>query len=379
MRIGIEAQRIFRPKKHGMDIYALQLIRHLQELDKVNEYFIFVRSDADVCLANTANFTIVEVGGLTYADWEQVGLPLKIRDYDLDMLHCTSNTAPLYCKVPTLVTIHDIIYLNAAYSGGSFYQKLGHYYRKWVVPKVYQKAIKVMTVSNFEAKTIANYFGASDKLEVVYNGTNPLFYAKPNNQRISELRLKLGLPKDYILFLGNTAPKKNMTRAIEAYLKYSKEAEHPFPLVIVETDREVVNKILDELGRNAKDVDIHCIGYVANDMLPVVYQQAKLFLYPSLRESFGIPIIEAMASGTPVITSDTFAMPEVGGDAAAYINPQSADMLAKTMLQILSDEELLQAMISKGHKRANQFSWQNTTKQVIQIYQNTGAQLKIGA
>ncbi|MFY0606782.1 MAG: glycosyltransferase family 4 protein [Cyclobacteriaceae bacterium] len=368
MRIGIEAQRIFRPQKHGMDIYALQLIKHLQEIDHVNDYFIFVKPDEDICLKPTHNFEIVQINSLTYADWEQIRLPQYVKDYNIDVLHCTSNTAPLFCSVPTVVTIHDIIYLNSAFSGGSRYQKLGHYYRKWIVPKVYDKAAKVMTVSNFEAKTMEGHFKNADKLNISYNGINPKFNQKSTAEVITNVRHELGLPEKYILFLGNTAPKKNMIRVLEAYAKYRIESSNPLPLVVVETHCDVVSKMLEDLGHNEAMLGIHCVGYVSNDKLPVVYQEAELFLYPSLRESFGIPIIEAMASGTPVITSSSSSMPEIGQDAASYVDPYSSDMLTSKMLELLSNQDILSEMKEKGYKRAKDFSWHNTAQQVRNCY-----------
>ncbi len=370
MRIGIEAQRIFRPQKHGMDIYALQLIKHLQEIDQVNEYFIFVKPDEDICLKPTHNFEIVQINSLTYADWEQIRLPQYVKDYNIDVLHCTSNTAPLFCSVPTVVTIHDIIYLNGAFSGGSRYQKLGHYYRKWIVPKVYHQAIKVMTVSNFEAKTMEGHFKNVDKLKIAYNGINPKFNQKSEADVIANVRQEIGLPEKYILFLGNTAPKKNMRRVLEAYAKYRIESSSPLPLVVVETDCDVVSDMLADLGHNEAMLGIHCVGYVSNDKLPVVYQEAALFLYPSLRESFGIPIIEAMASGTPVITSSSSSMPEVGQDAAHYVDPYSTEMLTAKMNELLSDQDLLIDMVQKGYERAKEFSWTKTAEQVYNCYKD---------
>ena len=370
MRIGIEAQRIFRPKKHGMDIYALQLIKHLQEIDHVNEYFIFVRPDEDICLKPTRNFEIIQINSLTYADWEQIWLPQNVTDYNIDILHCTSNTAPIFCSVPTIVTIHDIIYLNSAFSGGSLYQKLGHYYRKWIVPIVYNQASRVMTVSNFEVNTIEKHFGDTDKLEVAYNGINPMFNQRASDKLISQVRHDFGLPENYILFLGNTAPKKNMCGVLDAYAQYRIKTDNPLPLVIVETNAELVLRMLEDLGFSETMDDIHCIGYVVNDKLPVAYQEAALFLYPSLRESFGIPIIESMASGTPVITSSTSSMPEVGQDAALYVDPYSADMLASTIYKLLNNKDRQKDLVRKGYLRAKQFSWANTAEQVHNSYFN---------
>ncbi|MFT7282487.1 MAG: glycosyltransferase involved in cell wall biosynthesis, partial [Cyclobacteriaceae bacterium] len=313
MKIGIEAQRIFREKKHGMDIYALQLIRHLQAIDKVNEYYIFVRPGDDVCLQETSNFRIVLVNSISYADWEQIMLPISVKRYKLDILHCTSNTAPWFSQVPTVLTLHDIIYLNSKFAGGSMYQRLGHLYRKLVVPRAFRKASKVSTVSQFEANVIHEHFGNNDKLAVIYNGINPLFYDKAYcENKALEITKSLKLPKEYILFLGNTAPKKNMSRMLHAYAAYITTSEDPLPLVIVESSSSVVDSYLQKDGLMYIKKHLICVGYVSNDWLPIIYRHASLFIYPSLRESFGIPVLEAMASKTAVITSNSSSMPEIG-------------------------------------------------------------------
>ncbi len=368
MKIGIEAQRIFRAKKHGMDIYALQLIRHLQLIDHENEYYVFVRPGEDRCLQPSSNFQIVEIPALTYADWEQVWMPLKALQYKLDVLHCTSNTAPLFTNIPKVVTIHDIIYLNKSFAGGSFYQNLGHHYRKWNVPKAYNQAQQVMTVSNFEAETIETYFGKNNKVQVTYNGINPKFNTILQSETTAVFE-ELNIPDNYLLFLGNTAPKKNMKRVLKAYQSYKAQTKHPLPLVIVETPKHTVEKMLRECSPHATMEGIVCTGYVNNDLIPALYRRATLFLYPSLRESFGIPVIEAMAAGTPVITSATSSMPEVGQNAAHYIDPYSVSELTDKIIELLNNKEELEKMQSEGYKRAEQFSWLNTARQVLDSYQ----------
>ena len=142
MRIGIEAQRIFRKKKHGMDMVALEFIRALQHMDKENEYYIFIKPDEDVCLEETENFKIVLLSALSYIDWEQIRLPIAVKKCKLDLLHCTSNTAPLFCSVPIILLLHDIIYLERhplKSKTATLYQKSGNLYRRWLIPKVVKK------------------------------------------------------------------------------------------------------------------------------------------------------------------------------------------------------------------------------------------------
>ena len=147
MRIGIEGQRLFRAKKHGMDMVALELIRNLMLLDHENDYFIFVKPDKDRCLKSTANFHIVEIGGGPYPTWEQIALPRAAEHYQCDLLHCTSNTAPLNCKIPLVITLHDIIYMEKnpwqiLKDSGTLYQKFGNLYRRYNVPRALKKSKK---------------------------------------------------------------------------------------------------------------------------------------------------------------------------------------------------------------------------------------------
>lgn len=368
MRIGIEAQRIFREKKHGMDIYALELIRQLQLEDQVNEYIIFVKPGKDRCLEETANFKIVEVKGFTYADWEQISLPTAAAKYDLDVLHCTSNTAPLFTGIPLYLTVHDIIYLNQSFSGGSWYQRLGHYYRKWIVPQVFKKAIKVFTVSKFEKTKIENHCGETRKVEVVYNGVAGHF-SKPTKSKANAVRALFNLPERFIFFLGNTAPKKNMAGMLEAYGHYRKNNEQALPLVIAESSSEDLQKLLDRIGQPELAQHIYLTGYVDHQNLPALYGMADLFVYPSLRESFGIPIIEAMACGTPVITSNTSSMPEVAGNCAMLIDPTKPDELGEQMGSFLKTDSQSRSLVSaEGLTRASKFTWKETARVMSDSY-----------
>ena len=164
MRIGIEAQRIFRENKHGMDFVALESIREIQKIDKINEYFIFVSPGKDRCLEESDNVHIIEINFPFYPLWEQLFLPLTAKKYNLDLLHCTSNTAPLFPPCPMIVTLHDIIFLEKRQSSNmSLYQEFGWYYRKLIVPLILPKCKKIITVSNFECNRIKERLNLSSE------------------------------------------------------------------------------------------------------------------------------------------------------------------------------------------------------------------------
>lgn len=367
MKIAIEAQRIFRKKKHGMDFVALELIKNLQIIDTINEYYIFVSPGEDECLTETTNFHIIVLKCPTYPIWEQIGLPFAISKINPDILHCTSNTAPLFCKVPLIVTLHDIIYLEKSHgSSHSAYQKMGWYYRKLVVPKILSKCQKVITVSNFERERIKDSLKLpSEKIEYIHNGYSQHF--KPIDEYL-EITKKYFDSKKWLMFLGNTDPKKNTVRTLKAYEFYVNSTKIPLPLVIVDMNDATIDDILEE--NQLKSLKKHLIipGYISNKDLPAIYSGAKVFLYTSLRESFGIPILEAMACGTPVITSNTSSMPEVAGNAALLIDPTKEEEISKELIKLLNDNDLRSSLIEKGFERVKSFSWKNTALNTLEIY-----------
>jgi glycosyltransferase involved in cell wall biosynthesis len=380
MRIGIEAQRLFRKNKHGMDMVALELIRNLQAIDHVNEYFIFVKADEDnTVLTETSNFRIVPLKGGAYPIWEQVALPRAAKAYGCQILHCTSNTAPVKCSIPLITTLHDIIYMESSYrkilSGtATLYQKFGNAYRKLIVPQVIEKSRRVITVSHFEKKRIAEFFGInkSKKLTAVYNGVSRHFKPVTDETELKRVKEKYHLPDHYFFFLGNTDPKKNTKGTLKAFSDFINETASDYKLVMLDFDKTELEKMLDEIGDKKLIDKIVLTGYVTNTDLPAIYTQSRIFLYPSLRESFGIPMLEAMACGTPVITSNTSSMPEVAGDAAIIINPFNTTEITAAMINLCGESKARERLITSGLLQASKFSWKAMALDVLNIYQETG-------
>jgi glycosyltransferase involved in cell wall biosynthesis len=381
MRIAIEAQRVFREKKHGMDIYAMELIRNLQEIDHKNEYVIFVKHDVDdSVLHETANFKIVRLDGGFYPFWEQLALPKAARETGCRILHCTSNTAPVNCEVPLVITLHDIIYMESSYTGilsGSAtpYQKFGNIYRKLVVPRLVNKSQKNITVSHSEKNRIDKLFGleGNKQINVVHNGVGEHFRPVTHKSELQQAKEKYHLPDNFFFFLGNTDPKKNVKGTLKAFSDFLKRTGLNYYLVMADYEQSKLQKLLDDIDNKSLANRIVLTGYIANDNLPAIYCQSKVFLYTSLRESFGIPMLEAMACGVPVLTSNTESMPEIAGDAACLINPFKPEEITEAMINLVSDQQLRKDLISKGFVRASQFSWKNTAQSVLDIYREMGA------
>ncbi len=381
MKIGIEAQRIFRKNKHGMDMVALELIRNLQQIDSVNQYFVFVKPDEDPgCLSETPNFKIIELGRGPYPTWEQIALPKAARKLGCDILHCTSNTGPLRSKVPLVTTLHDIIYLESISlfkKGGTSYQKLGNMYRRWVVPGVIKKSKKVITVSEFEKNRINNFFGFDDdRLVAVYNGVGKHFRPVTGKETLESVKQKYKLPGRFFFFLGNTDPKKNTPNVLRAVALFNKASGQKYKLVMLDYDETALKATLKDIGHPELRNDIHLTGYVPNIDLPAIISQARVFLYPSLRESFGIPILEGMACGVPVITANTSSMPEVAGGAALLVNPSNPEAITAAIQRLINNDVLYAELQKKGVERARQFSWEEMAKEVLKIYESVFTSIK---
>ena len=369
MRIGIEAQRIFRKNKHGMDYVVLEEIKELQKSDTRNEYFVFVAPGEDHCLQDSKNVHIIQIGSNFYPLWEQFSLPRAVSQLNLDMLHCTSNTAPIRCKIPLILTLHDIIFLEPRdKSNKSFYQDMGWRYRRFVVPRILKKCKRIITVSDFEFNNIITKLQIpEEKMVMIYNGYNQWFKPVEDTELIYQQYID---EPGYFFFLGNTDPKKNTERTLIAYSKYLEQSDVKRKLLMADLDRGYLEEIINrnDIG-NIRD-HIVIPGYIKNADLPYIYNNAFAFLYTSLRESFGIPLLEAMACGTPVITSNTSSMPEIGGPEVIMVNPQNVQEITEKMLLLEKDEALYQKQKEIGIIRAQQFSWKYTAEQLLTVYED---------
>lgn len=367
MKIAIEAQRIFRPNKHGMDFVALETIRELQKIDHENEYFIFVSPGPDHCLDESDNMHIVELHCPSYPLWEQVALPRAVARVRPDLLHCTSNTAPVKCPVPLVLTLHDIIFLEKRQSSSrSLYQEMGWHYRRLVVPRILSECRKIITVSNFECNRIREALNLpKDRLTAVYNGYSPHFRQMPPAPEIVHKYIP---SDDYLFFLGNTDPKKNTPRVLKAYGLYLRQSKHKRPLLIADLKEEAIDGILSAEGIKEVKPYLSFPGYIPNADLAALYNGAFAFLYPSLRESFGIPMLESMACGTPVIAGNTSAMPEIAGEGALLADPLDENDIARKILLLEEDDTFYQQQVDYGLERVKLFSWRKSAEALLKIY-----------
>jgi glycosyltransferase involved in cell wall biosynthesis len=375
MKIAIEAQRVYRKKKHGMDMVALELIRHLQLIDQVNEYFILVKQDDDnSVLSESDNFHIINLPSVPYPLWEQYYLPKAISKIRPDILHCTSNTAPLQINVPMVLTLHDILYMQKIdLLKGSLYQRFGNLYRKYLVPKIINRCQKIITVSNFEKREINDFFQLPpDRVHTIYNAYSPYFQIIEDSNKLQAYKAKYDLPDQFILYLGNTHPNKNLGNVLKAIHLLHKTTNSNMSLVMPDIDDGFLRSTLNQIGNSELRKAIHLTGYIPNNELVYLYNLATIFLYPSHYESFGMPILEAMACGVPVITSNRAAMPEIANGTAEIIDPDKPEEIMMAIIKLLSNQALYVQYQEEGIKRAKAFSWNHSAHQVLKLYEQIG-------
>ena len=232
--------------------------------------------------------------------------------------------------------------------------------------RILPKCKKIITVSQFERQRILDALHLSDEqLVAVYNGFNSHFHLQP---KAPEITRKYIDADEYLFFLGNTDPKKNTPRVLKAYSDYLKRSQKKLPLLIADLKEDAIDRILGEEKITDIKGYLRFPGYIANTDLPALYSGAFAFLYPSLRESFGIPMLEAMACGTPIIAGNTSAMPEIAGEGALLADPFNSNDITEKILQLENDQTLYQQQVEYGIQRSQLFSWRNTAESLLKIY-----------
>jgi glycosyltransferase involved in cell wall biosynthesis len=371
MKIGIEIQRLFRKKKYGIETSSLELINKIQELDPKYEFVVLASDDSDRgCFTPGKKFSVKTLPGKVFADFEQVFLPIAAKFQQLDLLHCTGNTAPYFSPVPIVQTLHDIIFMDPIPRNDNWYQRFGNLYRRKLVPLVSPRSESIITVSQYEKERIVSRLMIDErKVEVIYNGINEKhFRARTNPDELRQVREHYKLPEQFILFLGNPSFRKNPLGVLEAYVMYASKVENPLPLVTPGLTAKYIQDVLKTMKGQYDPKLFVSPGYIKEEDLPSVYGLSEVFLFPSLSEGFGMPIVEAMACGTPVITSKISCMPEIAGDAAILVDPLSAPSIADGLIHLLSDNDLRLDKIQDGMINARRFSWNITAEKVLSIY-----------
>ena len=298
------------------------------------------------------------------AAWEQSVVPFEVGRLGPAVYHSPNYILPLALRCPTVVTVHDLAFLDA-----SLHRMRSHLYLSALTALAVRKADRIICVSRHTRDQLVDHFPAvADRARVVTEGVGRSFTPRPP-AAVEAFRARYGLPERYILFVGTFEPRKNLARLVDAFEKAVRSTGAPDVLVLCGGSGWKNDDVFARIGRSPVRSRIRVLGYVPDDELATAYSGCSLFVYPSLSEGFGLPPVEAMACGAPVVTSDAGALPETVGDAALLVDPGATDAISDAMIRVLSDDQLRSQLIVSGAAHARTLSWDAVAAQTIEIYQ----------
>lgn len=360
----------------GVGQYAFQLLSALSEIDSVNGYTILVqrrlRGDHPIWrLAARDNFEIKRVASSAVGPRKQLILPFAMhrtgRRYDV--VHFLNSEAAILHGLRSVVTIHDLKFLrHPEYLRRA--SRLKGYYLRFAIKEAVARAKRVIAVSSSTKRDIVSLLGTEEpKIVVIPEASYLGIYGQALPEGGAIAMDRYGLRRPYFLFIGERRPHKNLERLVDAFAIFKQRYDDwDCRLVIVGKQYAQYTSPLDRVGdRDLRD-SVQFTGFVPDEDLRGLYSGAAAFLFVSLYEGFGIPILEAMESGTPVITSNVSSMPEVAGDAAILVDPYDSEAIAKAMAEIMQSPKLREELAQRGYRRARCFSWEETARRTLQVY-----------
>lgn len=374
MKILIDATGIVN-ETTGAGQYSLQLLKALSEIDNENEYFVVLQKSLSekhpiFTLATKSNFSLIRANIPAVGPKKQISFLsfLWSTRIQCDLLHGLNSELPLFCNINSIVTIHDLVYLKyPEFLKGL--AKLKSKYLECIIKKGAKKANKIIAVSESTKSDIINLLGIkANKIKVIYEASNFNLYAQKNGSN-SKIIKKYSIKKPYILFVGEKRPHKNLEGLIKAFAIF-KQKYDKWNTNLVITGKQYSNykSYLMEIKELNVFNSVIFTGFISDEDLKTIYSEAEIFLLVSFYEGFGIPILEAMECGTPVITSDVSSMPEVAGGAALLVNPHNPEEIAEKINSIMNSKGLKKQLIEKGYRRVKEFSWEKTAEQTLKIY-----------
>jgi glycosyltransferase involved in cell wall biosynthesis len=364
VRIAIDARKL---RDYGIGTYIRNLLRHLARLDTHNEYVVLCRQEDCASVAELGeNFRAVRERSPHYSIREQIAVPLELRRERADLFHAPHYVLPAMAPCPSVVTIHDCIHLRFPQYLPS---RLGYTYARTALWVAAHRSARVLTVSEASKRDILEYFDVPpSKITVIYNAIDERFSEQPAADEVLRVKERYQLNDPFILYAGNIKPHKNLERLIEAFHIIRKGELEYVKLLIIGDEISKYATLRRAVHRYKLHQHVRFFGFVADATLAILYRLARVFVFPSLYEGFGLPPLEAMASGTPVITSNVSSLPEVVGDAAMLIDPYSADAIAGAIRRVMMDDRLRDDMRERGLARAREFSWGRSVRRVKDIY-----------
>jgi len=365
MRICIDARKCAT----GIGRAVYELIKNLSEIDKENTYFILYRDDSFDFLEGVPNFNRYFSSLGTYSPSIHIEIPLFLYKNKIDVFHSTYFVKPIWAPCKSLVTIYDLIYSRyPKYLSKGLFTKGALLYHDIMTSIAVKQSSKIITISQSAKDDIMHFFKCpEDKIEVIMPAFDKEeFKVISNRGLVKKTVFEYNLPDEYIFYVGAHKPHKNLERLIRAFYLIAGEIEHN---LVIGGKKDLRYARTYELVK-ALNMERRIIftGEIKESDLPLLYNGADLFVFPSLYEGFGLPPLEAMACGIPVLVSNAASLPEVVGDAAIMVNPYDIEEIAQEMKRILTNENLQKEIREKGLKRCQEFSWCQVAEKTLNVY-----------
>ena len=362
--IGIDARKA---QDFGIGTYIRNLVGALAEIDVENRYVLLANREGREALPELPdNFRIVTESAKVYSMREIAAMSFHLRRLELDLYHSTHYVLPAMLPCPAVATIHDIIHLLYP---DFLPNRLALLYAQRMIRSTLARGSRIIAVSQNTKDDLVEYFDTQpEKIEVIHNGVEDTFRQQMKREDVDRWLKNLEVERPYLLFVGNPKPHKNLDNVVKAYARALRIKRFDGQLVCVGARRAAEFKIHQRAEQLGIGDRIQLLGHVAQEALPALYQGAELFVYPTLYEGFGLPVVEAMASGTAVLTSNTSALREIAEGYAHLVDPLNVEAMAAAIAQCMTDQEHREALALSGRERAEEFRWERAARCTLGTY-----------
>jgi glycosyltransferase involved in cell wall biosynthesis len=366
VKVAIDARKW---RDYGIGTYVRNLVRHLARIDRETTYFLFCDRADEATLRDLAeNFVPVGESAAGYSFREHVSIPLQLRRLGVDLLHSPHYVMPILCSCPRVVTIHDCIHLLFPQY---LPNRMALSYARVMMGHAVRHSATVFTVSEASRSDILRFYPDADpdRVLVVPNAIDEAILEDPGEEERERVRERYQIRGRFVLYAGNIKPHKNLDRLIAAFGRLKQRpGQEDLKLLIIGDEINRYGSLRRSVEAAGVRQDVRFFGFVPDHTLAALYRLASVFAFPSLYEGFGLPPLEAMACGTPVVTSRISSLPEVVGDAAVLVDPYNIEDIADGLERVLTDEALCADLVTRGRARATQFSWERSVAAIHEGY-----------